>query len=101
MEKVIRDGLVAVLYSSGYGIGWYDECHPERLFDPNIVAMIEARQHDQIEAYCKTVYGADQYWGGVRNLKIEWIPVGAKFRIHEYDGCESIEYEHDPDWLVA
>jgi hypothetical protein len=23
MEKVIRDGKVAVLYSPGYGAGWY------------------------------------------------------------------------------
>ena len=105
MEKVIRDGKVAVLYSPGYGAGWYswNWNHPECVFDPNVVAMVEAGQYDQIEAYCKTAYGTELFPGGAEQLKIEWIPVGTKFRIDEYDGYESIEYKHDPepDWIVA
>ena len=103
MEKVIREGKVAVIYSPGYGAGWYswNTKYPECLFDPNIVAMVEAGQHDQIEAYCQTAYGTELYPGGAEQLKIEWILVGTKFRIDEYDGYESIEYEQDPDWLVA
>ena len=103
MNKVIRDGKVAVLYSPGYGAGWssWNWNHPECVFDPNIVAMVEAGQHYQIEAYCKTAYGTELYPGGAEQLKIEWIPVGTKFRIYEYDGYESIEYEQGPDWIVA
>ena len=103
MNKVIRDGKVAVLYSPGYGAGWYswNWNHPECVFDPNVVAMVEAGQYDQIEAYCKTAYGTELYLGGAEQLKIEWIPVGTKFRIDEYDGYESIEYGQDTDWLVA
>lgn len=103
MNKVIRDGKVAVLYSPGYGAGWYslNRNQPERLFDPKIVAMIEAGQHDQLEAYCKTTYGTELYPGGAEQLKIEWLPVGTKFRIYEFDGHESIEYWQDLDWRVA
>ena len=103
MEKVIRDGKVAVLYSPGYGAGWYswNTNHPECLFDPNVVAMVEAGQHDQIEAYCKTAYGTDLYPGGAEQLKIEWLPVGTLFKIQEYDGHESIEYQDSPGWLVV
>ena len=100
MNKVIRDGKVAVLYSPGYGAGWYswNRDRPECLFDPNIVAMVEAGQHDQIEEYCKT---ADLYAGGAKQLEIEWLPVGTPFKILENDGHETIEHQYTPDWLVA
>jgi len=101
MEKVIRDGMVAVLYSPGYGAGWYswNSGRPECLFDPNIVAMVEAGQHDQIEAYCKTAHPGLSL-GGAEQLEIDWLPVGTAFKIREYDGHESIEYQ-DTDWHVA
>ena len=100
MNKVIREGKVAVLYSPGYGAGWYswNSSRPECLFDPNIVAMVEAGQHDQIEAYCKTV---DLYAGGSKQLEIEWLPVGTPFKILENDGHETIEHQYTPDWIVA
>ena len=101
MKKVIRDGKVAVLYSPGYGAGWYswNTKYPECLFDPNIVSLIEAGQHDLIEAYCDLIH-PDLCAAGAEQLKIEWIPVGTLFKIREYDGNESIEYQ-DTDWLVA
>ena len=71
------------------------------VFDPNVVAMVEAGQHDQIEAYCKTAYGTELYPGGAEQLKIEWIPVGTAFKIEEYDGYEYIKYQEDTDWHVA
>lgn len=42
-NKVIRDGKVAVVYSPGFGDGWYTwnmDC-PELLFDPIIVQCVE------------------------------------------------------------
>jgi hypothetical protein len=43
MNKLIRDGLVAVLYSPGFGAGWYswNSEHPEILFDPALVELVE------------------------------------------------------------
>lgn len=103
MEKVIRDGKVAVLYSPGYGAGWYswNKEHPECLFDPNIVAMVEARQHDQIEAYCKTKYGEHFYARSAKGLEIGWVTIGSRFGIEEYDGFESIITVEDYEWKIA
>lgn len=103
MEKVIRDGKVAVLYSSGFGSGWYsgNKDYPGCLYDPNIVAMVEAGQHDQIEAYCKTRYGEHFYACGAKGLEIGWVPIGTRFVIDEYDGFESIRACEDYEWQIA
>ena len=42
MIKLVRDGMVAVLYSPGFGAGWYtwnQEC-TELMFDPAIVKFV-------------------------------------------------------------
>ena len=43
----------------------------------------------------------DAYDGGVEDLVVQWIPEGTAFRIHEYDGNESIEIKEDLDWVIA
>ncbi len=49
MEKVIRNGMVAVLVSPGYGAGWYSwNDHKELLFHPKIVEMVEKRRTEEI-----------------------------------------------------
>jgi hypothetical protein len=35
------------------------------------------------------------------DLMIAWIPVGTAFRIHEYDGSESIEMREELNWMLA
>jgi hypothetical protein len=68
MEKVIRDGMVAVLYSPDYGAGWSTWAHDSEveakiLFDANIVGMIESgASEEDIEEYCINVY-PDLYVG--------------------------------------
>ena len=101
MERVIRDGQVAVLYSPEYGAGWYS-CHQieELVFDPSIVAWLEAKETDKILSYVTLKY-PDAYVGGLKHLTIRWVPVGTLFRIDEYDGNESIFLKEDDDWLIA
>ena len=103
-EKLIQDGNVAVLYSPGYGAGWSSWAHePEiaefLLFDRRLVeaAKAEATQ-EEVSEFLQTIFGPDQYihTGGWEKIKTAWVPVGAKFRISEYDGSESIVY-YDPD----
>jgi len=92
MEKVIKNGKVAVLYSPGFGAGWYSWNDKEEiLFLPEVVELVENKQHDKIEELLKNK-GYDFYMGGARDLEIKWIPEGTLFRINEYDGSESIEY---------
>lgn len=95
MNKVIRDGQVAVIYSPGFGAGWYTwndtriEDSQRLLFDPEIVKMIEENRRDEIEAYADRVYGEDGYWS-TGNLQVAWVPQGEKFMIKEYDGAEHV-----------
>jgi hypothetical protein len=104
MEKVIRDGQVAILYSPGHGAGWstWAVYNSEGLlFDPVIVDMVEnKRDAEAIETYCTDRYG-EQYYGGADQLEVAWLPVGTKFFIDEYDGCESVMTESDVVWTVA
>ncbi len=102
MNKLVRDGMVAVLYSPDYGSGWYtwNTNHPELLFDPAIVQLVEEDKFDELKTYVTLKY-PNIYEGGMWELKIAWIPEGAMFRINEYDGDESIELKDDADWFTA
>lgn len=102
IKKMIRDGQVAVLYSPGFGAGWstWNQEVPEILFDPVIVDFVEKEQWDELETYATLKY-PDLYLGGMRDLEIAWLDVGVEFRIHEYDGSESIEVKEELLWLTA
>lgn len=93
MEKVIRDGKVAVLVSPGWGAGWYswNTEHQELLFHPKLVEMVEQNRHKEItEEWVLENLGIDIYSGGAGDLRIEWLPVGTVFEINEFDGNESL-----------
>lgn len=102
MNKVVRDGRVAVLYSPGYGAGWFswNTSRPEILFDPAIVELVEAERWDELQAYVILKY-PDIYKGGIEDLQIEWMPVGTQFQVNEHDGSESIERRDSVDWITA
>ena len=102
MQKKIKDGMVAVLFSPYHGAGWYSwHGVEELLYDPKLVDMVEEKTSaETIELYCRTVYG-DHYYGGADDLEVKWLPTGTSFRIHEYDGSESIEIREEMDWMVA
>lgn len=103
MEKVINQkGEVAVVYSPGFGAGWYtwNYEYPEIVFDPNIVHYIETKENEKLEAYVQLKY-PEAYTGGIDTLTIAWIPEGTLFRINEYDGAESIELKEELNWLIS
>ena len=102
IQKLSEDGKVAVLYSPGFGAGWYtwNYEHPEILFDPAIVKFVEKKKWDELQTYVALKY-PDIYTGGMKDLKVEWISEGVLFRVNEYDGNESIEYKEDDHWMVA
>jgi hypothetical protein len=103
MEKVVRSGLVAILISPNFGAGWstWNQLKPELLFDPVIVGMVEdGTDSKTIEAYCEAKY-PDGYFGGADDLIVQWIPVGTQFRIHEYDGSETLELKDVLPWITA
>ena len=102
MNKLNEGGKVAVLYSPGFGAGWYtwNYEHPEILFDPAIVKFVEKEKWDELATYLELKY-PEIYKGGMRDLTVEWIPEGALFKVNEYDGNESIELKEGNHWMVA
>ena len=107
-SRLTRGGLVAVLYSPGFGAGWStwaDNVITRRdmLFDPVIADIVDRRAADwqaQAEAVALIKYpGA--YLGGLDDLAVRWLPVGTQFRVMEQDGNEWIEVDEDIQWTVA
>ena len=97
MEKVIRNGEVAVLISQGFGAGWYswNTKYPQLLFHPKLIEMVENnKQNDTEDEEIKEWLGLSDndyiFTGGISDLKIEWVKQGTAFRIDEYDGAESL-----------
>lgn len=107
MNKVIEDDCVAVLYSPGFGAGWYtwNREYPQCLFDPDIVELVRKEASpEEIERVAreKWAQGDDYFYpGGADNLRIEWIREGMRFWIDEYDGSEQIITENRQEWLTA
>jgi hypothetical protein len=101
MKKLIRDGQVAVLVSPGFGAGWYSWHHVEELlYDPSVVEWLEQGEMSKIQSYLALKY-QDEYFGGLDGLEVKWVPVGARFRIDEYDGAENLVLESEERWFTA
>lgn len=106
MEKFRNEkGEVAVLYSPRYGAGWYswNTDIPECLFDPEIVQMVlDQKPHEEIAKVASTKW-PNRYWGGAETLKVVFVPEGTKFLIEEYDGYETIMFQHfiEPTYITA
>ena len=104
MEKVERDGKVAVLYSPGYGAGWStwaaDDQKEAMCMDARIVAPFLAKGAPAaMEAAKKLFPGV--YLGGGKALEVEWVEKGTAFYIREYDGSESVILMTDRDVFMA
>ena len=100
MEKVIRDGKVAVIIADEGN--WYtndlSEENKRMIFDPKVVALIEAGEARRItEAYMRDVLKYERpYKDPWTTLKIRWIPLGKRFDIHPSEmGGEYIVTEDD------
>lgn len=102
MNKLVRDGKVAVLVSPGFGGGWYtwNTEYPELLFDAKLV---EAVENQDKEALLKRVeeIAPNAYLGGADQLDIYWVPEGTQFQITEYDGSENMKTDDEQTWITA
>ena len=98
MEKIVRDGMVAVAVSGGYGAGWstWNEVSPmDARFNQ---LFLDGKFEEAVELCNKLDLG---YAGGVDSVYIEWVPVGTRFVINEYDGAESLQTIDDFHWMEA
>lgn len=60
----------------------------------------ESPEHKEAYEFFVNELGFDKcpYMGGFADCVLEWVPVGARFRINEYDGAESLEIENEMSW---
>lgn len=97
MDKVIRNGKVAVIFSPDYGGAWSSWYGDDKMiFDPNLVQLIESENEDAIDEYCERVYEREN-----PGLSIGWVPEGEDFVILEYDGYERICLKNTFEWIKA
>ena len=98
MEKIVRDGKVAVAVSGGFGAGWstWNDIDPR---DARFNQLFLDGDIDEIVRICDEEELG--YAGGASDVAIEWVPVGTKFRIDEYDGSESLVTEDEDPWVIA
>ena len=101
-------GEVAVLFSPDFGSGWSsaNPAHAQAcLFSPEVVLWVlngkKSADCPDFATLFPAVDGDDFYDGGARDLEVLWVPQGTKFRVSEYDGSESIQFENDLVWKVA
>ena len=99
-DKVIRDGMVAVLISPGFGAGWSTWNSGLGLYEPLVVEWVEdgcPYSVDELEQRLMKKLDVEYFYtGGAKDgLLIKWLPVGTKFLVQEYDGSEYIMTEED------
>ncbi len=100
MDKLIVNGRVAVLYSPGFGAGWaswnselgeylcMDKELTEILFNAKDAKEKRAAK-ERIMEIVEEKY-PDVYTGGGDSLELEWVDIGDRFEIAEYDGNERV-----------
>jgi hypothetical protein len=103
VNKLVKDGKVAVLYTPMSIVGWYTRHGDDRLvFDPTLATLVlNDATVEEINTYCKQHYSEYSNLRGTDSLEVEWVSIGKRFVIREYDGSEWIEEEDDIFWLTA
>lgn len=101
MEKVIKDGKVAVLVSNDWGSGFHTYGAPlEAIFNPQLVELIENKNYNEAMKFIEKTY-PNVYAYDITRLYVEWVEEGREFYITEYDGLESIVFKDEVKWITA
>jgi hypothetical protein len=101
MEKVIKDGKVAVLVSNDWGSGFHTYGAPlEAIFNPQLVELIENKNYNEAMEFIEKTY-PNVYAYDITGLCVEWVEEGREFYITEYDGLESIVFKDEVKWITA
>ncbi len=99
MNKVIKNGLVAVVLSKSYKSGWFTIHRTiELLYDPYVVNFIEKNPDFsesleaayELEEYLDAAYGYRDYYGDVTDLKIKWVAENLSFIVKDIYGWETL-----------
>lgn len=102
MERLIRDGKVAVLVSPGFGAGWstWNGGDEGAIFNRRLALAVLGESGESKDVAAREEF-PDFYHGGVEDLVVEWVSEGEQFYIDEYDGSESLIYAGDQKYFSA
>ena len=98
MEKIIRDGKVAVAVSGDFGAGWSTWCDVDPM-DARFNQLFLDGKHQEAADLCNELDLG--YAGGAKDVEIRWVPIGTEFIITEYDGAESLQTKDSFSWHKA
>lgn len=77
VEKVVRNGEVAVLISPGFGAGWSTWTSEHRdilLFHPRLVEWVENGKGPGLGDLLDELGAGSAYTGGADDLVVRWLP---------------------------
>lgn len=104
MEKLIRDGQVAVIIGSGYGEEWSTHASGEEkeraLYCPRLALAVLGESGESVESVVAELFPDLRPYSGPR-LMVDWVPVGVRFFVHEEEGNETVWREDEISWLTA
>lgn len=99
IEKYYNEDKTAigVLISPDWGSGWSTWVDKNVAIDKRVIeAWEEGTSAREMENLLKTWGYENPYVGsGYHHLKLEWIPVGQRYYISEYDGYETLIREEN------
>lgn len=98
IERINRNGMVAVAVSGGFGAGWstWNDVDP---MDARFNQLFLDGKHQEAADLCEQMNLG--YPNGARDVEIEWVPVGTEFIITEYVGAELLEIKDSFSWRTA
>src|ERR1700760_781995 len=91
MQKVIKDGKVAIVHSADFGQSLFSAFakREELLFSPALASLVESGSEVTPE-FMMDEFGIDvskKAWGKFAvKLQVTYLPLGTKFCIYENDG---------------
>lgn len=103
VERLNKDGKVAVLVSHGYGAGWSTwntELGEAAVFDADIARAVLSGDKESVDATARKKYPEACHLG-VDGLRVEWVDEGDRIEITEYDGFEGLRILDPADGYVA
>lgn len=104
MEKFVKNGKVAVVYSPGYGSGWWTwngrkTEYRWMVFSPVIARAVLLDDRKQAALIALKI-DPSLCVAGAETLEVAWVTEGEAFEIEEYDGYERIELCYRPIFVA-
>jgi hypothetical protein len=107
LARVVRNGRVGIILSNSVDHQWYSQ-HKIKglLFDPFIINILESdklivEKQKEIAEYCLKEHPKMWWFGPWPALKIEWIPVGAQFKVIKIRHGEGYELFDSSEFITA